>query len=321
MYTWTKRGGTKVTKVRWILIGAIAGVVALLWLQLANQPKNIPGDQLDGQLTNLDQRPKLMASSQMGSNGVALKEPVGVAVYQDELYVTDAGNHRVQVFDGQGRPRYAFGKFGRKSGQFIYPNGIGVLKNGNLLISDSETGFLQEFTKTGKVQKIWLHPENGVKPSTITISPGGKILVADVAYGDILLFNQQAEIEKVISQQVTGIEKPQGLVFENEESFWVSDGKLGVLKLITTNGSVLQDKFQITNGQAYSMPKGLAKDVLNRVLIADTWNGKVIFWNPAPQSDVFAVGSFSFPVNLAIGRNNLIYIIDRGKNQIQLWGY
>jgi hypothetical protein len=43
---------------------------------------------------------------------------------RDELYVADSGNHRIQVFTGDGEFRRAIGTTGRSPGQFAYPFGL-----------------------------------------------------------------------------------------------------------------------------------------------------------------------------------------------------
>ena len=49
-------------------------------------------------------------------------KPYGLCVdTQDNFYVTDSGNHRLQKFDASGRLVYAFGRFGNKEGEFDSP--------------------------------------------------------------------------------------------------------------------------------------------------------------------------------------------------------
>jgi len=51
----------------------------------------------------------------------------GTTLEETRLFVCDAWNHRVQVFDGLGRPRFAFGGFGCGDGQFDTPSDIVVV--------------------------------------------------------------------------------------------------------------------------------------------------------------------------------------------------
>lgn len=50
-------------------------------------------------------------------------EPSGVAVSaQNDIIVADTNNHRIQVFDKEGRFKFQFGECGKRDGQLLYPN-------------------------------------------------------------------------------------------------------------------------------------------------------------------------------------------------------
>ncbi|VIP00144.1 B-box type zinc-finger protein ncl-1, putative [Brugia malayi] len=50
-------------------------------------------------------------------------EPSGVAVNaQNDIIVADTNNHRIQVFDKEGRFKFQFGECGKRDGQLLYPN-------------------------------------------------------------------------------------------------------------------------------------------------------------------------------------------------------
>jgi hypothetical protein len=65
-----------------------------------------------------------------GSGAAELRRPRGLAVVPGEcggesrVFVCDAWNHRIQVFDGRGRPCGGFGRAGRAGGQFDTPSDI-----------------------------------------------------------------------------------------------------------------------------------------------------------------------------------------------------
>lgn len=79
--------------------------------------------------------------------------PRGVAVLNDEIYVTDTGNERVQVFSKDGTFLRAFGGFGTGSGQLQEPTGIVAGPDGNLYVADSGNGRIAVFTHQGAYLK------------------------------------------------------------------------------------------------------------------------------------------------------------------------
>ncbi|MFH1736978.1 MAG: NHL repeat-containing protein, partial [Actinomycetota bacterium] len=83
--------------------------------------------------------------------------PLGIAFdAQGNLYVSDAtkGNHRILVFDKNGKLKLKFGKEGTKEGEFEYPNGLCVDKDGTIYVADTNNSRVQVFDKKGKLKSI-----------------------------------------------------------------------------------------------------------------------------------------------------------------------
>ena len=85
------------------------------------------------------------ATSKFGSDPVRIG-PLGLAIGPDDnLYVADSANDRIQVFKGTGSPKldglgefdFAFGSQGAGTGQFDYPHGIAVDDAGNVYVADT----------------------------------------------------------------------------------------------------------------------------------------------------------------------------------------
>lgn len=67
--------------------------------------------------------------------------PMGLAVRQDKLYVTDTTNHRVLVYDVSGdQPGepYAMGGYGVDSGQLRFPQGVWPSADGRVYVADRD---------------------------------------------------------------------------------------------------------------------------------------------------------------------------------------
>ena len=48
---------------------------------------------------------------------------------QNDIIVADTNNHRIQIFDKEGRFKFQFGECGKLAGQLLYPNRVAVVKN------------------------------------------------------------------------------------------------------------------------------------------------------------------------------------------------
>ncbi|MHC5040300.1 MAG: NHL repeat-containing protein [Planctomycetota bacterium] len=99
--------------------------------------------------------------------------PRGLAcVAGGNVYVVDSRNHRVCVFDPEGKLVRAFGELGREPGRFLYPWGIAVdLRSGLVFVSDPQNARIQVFDKEGKFVTWWNHLEIRNLDGTPTTRP------------------------------------------------------------------------------------------------------------------------------------------------------
>jgi len=82
--------------------------------------------------------------------------PTNVALDQDNnLYVTDMFNNRVEVFDADGNFIRAWGKAGDRPGYFSRPKGIAIDSDGHVWIADSVQDILQCYTQDGHLL-MWM---------------------------------------------------------------------------------------------------------------------------------------------------------------------
>ena len=113
-----------------------------------------------------------------------LNRPVGCVCYKDMFIVADSGNSCLKVFNSSGNFLRKIGKKGNEDGQFLKPYGVCVDQHGNILVSDTESGRVQQFTIEGRftgktVTKLtW--------PWGMATLPDGRILVCDYNAGKVL---------------------------------------------------------------------------------------------------------------------------------------
>jgi hypothetical protein len=72
----------------------------------------------------------------LGGEPGRFNRPESLSVTADRVYVADTGNHRIQVFDLDGRFLAAWGAFGNRPGQFHAPRAVEVTAGGMVVVTD-----------------------------------------------------------------------------------------------------------------------------------------------------------------------------------------
>jgi sugar lactone lactonase YvrE len=76
--------------------------------------------------------------------------PTGVALDKDNnLYVTDTMNYRVEIFDAEGKFISQFGRHCDGPGCFAHPKGIAVDSDGHIWVADPMLDILQAYDRDG----------------------------------------------------------------------------------------------------------------------------------------------------------------------------
>lgn len=133
-------------------------------------------------------RQKMIYHCKFGEFGTAesqFTEPSGVAVNaNNEIIVADTNNHRIQIFDREGRFKFQFGECGKRDGQLLYPNRVAVVRpTGDIVVTErSPTHQIQIYNQYGQfVRKfganILQHPRG------ITVDNKGRIIVVECKVG------------------------------------------------------------------------------------------------------------------------------------------
>lgn len=129
-----------------------------------------------GGAVNWNQQPPYQLVQSWGTKGSGegqFNDPTGIAVTADEVFVSDARNSRIQVFDKQGQFKRTFGqdRLGR-------PMNLAIA-GGKLYVPDYFKDVVHVFTLAGKYQAA-IKSEDGLNsPGGVAVRPDGTLLVAD----------------------------------------------------------------------------------------------------------------------------------------------
>ena len=148
-------------------------------------------------------------------NKQLLTRPVGIATdpLSNKVYVVDTGgidsdNHHVLVFDGKtGQHLKTTGKRGRGKEEFNLPLQAATASDGTLYVVDGGNFRIQKISKDGKFVgtfgSIGRRSGQFSRPKGIATDKDGNIYVVDTAFGNLQIFNANAELLLFIGERAT----------------------------------------------------------------------------------------------------------------------
>jgi len=140
-----------------------------------------------------------------------LERPTGIAVNAEgtRVYAIDRASnesdqHRVVMFDGEGRFLREIGKRGSREGEFNVPVAGACAPDGTLYVLDAGNFRVQALTPDGEFR----HSFGGVgvgfgdlaRPRGIAVDGQGLVYVSDASFNNVQIFNPQGQLLLAIGQ-------------------------------------------------------------------------------------------------------------------------
>jgi len=116
----------------------------------------------------------ISAIGHLGSLNGEFDYPRGLVFNNNNLYVVDGFNHRVQVFQEDDNFAYKFGSKGCDPGEFNFPVRIAIDSRNNVLVSDYDNNSITQFSCTGHFIKVICC----IGPWGITVTPDNYLITS-----------------------------------------------------------------------------------------------------------------------------------------------
>jgi DNA-binding beta-propeller fold protein YncE len=212
--------------------------------------------------------------------------PQGIAISQanNDVYVVDRGNNRVEEFKSSGEYIGTFGKKGKGLGELEAPTGIAVAPNGDVWVGDYGNNRVTEFSETGE---------------------------ALGSFGS----------EGAGSGQFKG---PEGIAFAGSNAYVVDSGNNRVQEFSLSGAYIAKFGSKGTGNGQYEAPTGIATEpVSGDLYVADYGNNRVEEINPAGVfllsygKKGAGNGEFSSPEQIAANAVGDLYVSDSANNRVQ----
>jgi uncharacterized protein (TIGR03663 family) len=165
--------------------------------------------------------------------------PRDVTVFNEEIYVSDTGNERIQVFGLDGTFRRAFGGTGSEPGRLIEPVGIAAGPGGLIFVADSGNARISIFQPDGTPVAQWPVPnwegQTYFEPY-LAFGPDGLLYATSRATGTIEVFGPDGNlVESLPAVNNVALEGPVGITSAPDGSLLITDANLsGVVRMVPT---------------------------------------------------------------------------------------
>ncbi|CAG9860821.1 unnamed protein product [Phyllotreta striolata] len=269
-----------------------------------------------------------------GSEAGCFTWPRGVAVGPDNtIVVADSSNHRVQVFDANGRFLKEFGQYGNKEGEFDCLAGVAVNRIGQYIIADRYNHRIQVFDPSGRFLRAF--GSQGTAdgrfnyPWGITTDALGFIYVCDKENHRVQVFQSDGTfVGKFgsMGNKEGQLEHPHYIAVSSTNRVVVSDSNNHRIQIFDVNGKVLTSFGSEGSAEGqFKFPRGVAVDDQGYICVADSGNNRIQIFSPdgtflrAFGCWGIGKGEFKGLEGVAMTSNGHILVCDRENHRIQVF--
>ena len=284
--------------------------------------EHIRGSPFEVQVKPRQFRPLLSFGQQI------LENPWGVAVNeQDEIAVSDAGNHKIYLFKSDGTHIKSFGGEGTHPGEFNRPAGIAFHSN-NIIVAEQHNHRVQQISKQG--QYLSHFAEKGLLdrqldfPCGLSIDTDGNILVADRDNALIKIFCAGGQFLSKIGKE-GDFTKPWHCI-QHDNYLIVSDSGDHSVKLFDRKGNFLYKFGKMGNADGeFNTPRCLFMNKAGHLMVCDKKNYRIqVFDLSGKFVAKFGrkgrrMGEFNTPVSAAALSDGKIVVTDLKNHRVQLF--
>ncbi len=282
----------------------------------------------------------------------AFDRPMGVAVgLRDRIYVTDAGNNRVCVFDPAGRFLFAFGQPGiakpaaggvatYQPGRLNFPLGIDADEDGNVYVASFGNDSIEVFDPEG--QPLRRFPDPSARVGRGSSGSGGVgIAVTDVAVHEGLVYALDTYQVVVFTTEgdyvgqwgrpgsgEAGLDHPNGITVGDDDTVYISDSNNARVTAFDAEGGVLwstgvrPERLRDATERPLQLPRGLDVTPRGQLYVVDAFSFALVEMSAEGAVTAtygergVAPAQFNFPNDVAALGDSLA-VVDKENGRVQ----
>ena len=284
--------------------------------------EHIRGSPFEVQVKPRQFRPVLSFGEQI------LKYPWGVAVNeQDEIAVSDTGNHKIHLFKSDGTHIRSFGGKGAQQGQLNSPCGT-VYHGDNIIVAEQVNHRVQVLSRQGEYlrhfgREVSLDHQLD-SPTGLSIDSDCNIIVPDKLNKLIKIFSTDGQFLNKLGTEGSFTEPFHCIQHDNY--LIVSDNGDHSVKILDRKGNFLYKFGKQGNADGeYNKPFCLSVDKAGHLLVCDSENHRIQVFDLSGKfvakfgSKGSGIGKFKAPISAAVLSDGKIVVSDNRNSRIQIF--
>ena len=284
--------------------------------------EHIRGSPFEVQVKPRQFRPVLSFGEQI------LKNPWGVAVNdQDEIAVSDIGNHKIYLFKSDGTHIKSFGGKGAQHDAFDFPSGT-AYHGDNIIVAEQvnhtvevlnrQGGYVRHFGGKGSL-------DNQLNfPTGLSVDSDGNIILADKKNKLIKLFSPDGQFLNKLGTE--GSFTSPFHCIQHDNYLIVSDKGDNSIKCFDRKGNFLFKYGKEGNAHGeFNKPSCLYMDKAGHLMVCDTINHRIQVFDLSGKFVAkcgrkgTGIGEFDRPVSVAVLSDGKIVVSDLNNSRIQIF--
>ncbi len=269
-----------------------------------------------------------------GEDTVAFTNPLGVAISDGRVYITDPPQSSVIVYDMK---MCTVGVLG-EPGIMVSPIGVAADGPGNVYVTDVKKKKVYIFDKDGNALSNF--GDNLKWPTGIAVdSERNRIYVVDRDRHCVEVFDGKGAYISTIGERGSAAGKfkyPYGIAVNSKGELIVADTMNARIQIFSPDGVFLRSFGQRGDRPMdFDVIKGVAVDTFDHIYVTDAKAHKLMIFgeNGEPLLDFYGrfhalegaapltSVEFTIPTGVAIDNNNTIYVVDTWNKRFQAYQY
>jgi hypothetical protein len=246
---------------------------------------------------------------------------------QDNIYVTESGNHRIQKF-------LSDGTYVTQWGRFSAPLGITADSQDNIYVSDKDKNRIQKFSSDGDFMLEWGSSGTGdgqfTVPHGITTDSQDNVYVVDRGNNRIQVFSSNGTYITQWGTYGTGdgqFDYPHGITTDSQDNVYVADSSNQRIQKFLSDGTYITQwgTYGTGDGQ-FTNPIGITTDSQDNIYVTEGRYDRlqkfssdgtyVTHWNSERSSN----SQFVFIFGITTDSQDNIYVVVNSNDIVEVFG-